>query len=144
MYVQNSAHTVIKTMLQCSQKTSRGKWQSKSSLSTSFWTKRRKDLQRDTEWRTIVLNFQRSEFNSRGCGKFIKNFKAEILLWPSGAFLCVKPDRGKHLTATEMKQNTIGFSTHKGFSFNCRKLKIHSRTRENYFAFGSRFCPQKI
>lgn len=72
-----------------------------------------------------------------------KNFKAEILLWLSGAFLCGKPYRGKHLTATEMKQNTIGFSLHKSFSFNCRKLKINSRTRENYFAFGYGFFPQR-
>lgn len=86
--------------------------------------------------------------NLAACGwrKFIKkkNFKAAILLWPSGTFLCGKPHRGKHLTTTEMKQNTIGFSPHKSFCFNCWKLKMHRGTWKNYFAFCSGFCTHEI
>lgn len=95
----------------------------------------------------LYKHFQRSEFSSPWVEKVHQkknNFKAAILLWPSGAFLCWKPHRGKHLTTTEMKQNTIGFSPHKSFCSNCRKLKIHRRTWKNYFAFCSGFCAHEI
>lgn len=47
--------------------------------------------------------FKGLNLTAHGWGKFIKNIKEAILLWPSGASLCGKRHREKHLTATEMK-----------------------------------------